>query len=136
MVEDSKKLIKSLGIPIKWSRINIFIMWKDKICYCAYTEDMDTLCFSCPILIRDLYNKDDNVIQIELDLLLKGLNLNMDKFIDLCILCGCDYSSLIEGIGEINAYKLIKEHKNIENVLKYTKKCNKDNSHKKKCFMI
>ena len=49
---------------------------------------------------------------------------------------GYDYSSLIEGIGEINAYKLIKEHKNIENVLKYTKKCNKDNSHKKKCFMI
>ena len=97
---------------------------------------MDTLCFSCPILIRDLYNKDDNVIQIELDLLLKGLNLNMDKFIDLCILCGCDYSSLIEGIGKINAYKLIKEHKNIENVLKYSKKCNKDNSHKKKCFMI
>ena len=35
----------------------------------------------------------------------------MDEFIDLCILCGCDYSSLIEGIGEINAYKLIKEHK-------------------------
>ena len=97
---------------------------------------MDKLCFSCPILIRDLYNKDDNVIQIELDLLLKGLNLNMDEFIDLCILCGCDYSSLIEGIGKINAYKLIKEHKNIENVLKYNKKCNKDNSHKKKCFMI
>ena len=136
MVEDAKKLIKLLGIPVieapSEAEATCSIMAKDKICYCACTEDMDTLCFGCPILIRDLSNKDDNVIQIELDLVLKGLNLNMDEFIDLCILCGCDYSSLIEGIGEINAYKLIKEHKNIENVLKYAEKYNKDNSHKKK----
>ena len=136
MVEDAKKLIKLLGIPVieapSEAEATCSIMAKDKICYCACTEDMDTLCFGCPILIRDLSNKDDNVIQIELDLVLKGLNLNMDEFIDLCILCGCDYSSRIEGIGAINAYKLIKEHKNIENVLKYAEKYNKDNSHKKK----
>ena len=136
MVDDAKKLIKLLGIPVieapSEAEATCSIMAKDKICYCACTEDMDTLCFGCPILIRDLSNKDDNVIQIELDLVLKGLNLNMDEFIDLCILCGCDYSSLIERIGEINAYKLIKEHKNIENVLKYAEKYNKDNSHKKK----
>jgi flap endonuclease-1 len=136
MIEDAKKLIQLLGIPVieapSEAEATCSIMAKDKVCYCACTEDMDTLCFGCPILIRDLSNKDDNVIQIDLDLVLKGLNLNMDEFIDLCILCGCDYCSRIEGIGAINAYKLIKEHKNIEGVLKYAEKYNKDSSHKKK----
>ena len=136
MIEDAKKLIQLLGIPVieapSEAEATCSIMAKDKVCYCACTEDMDTLCFGCPILIRDLSNKDDNVIQIDLDLVLKGLNLNMDEFIDLCILCGCDYCSRIEGIGAINAYKLIKEHKNIESVLKYAEKYNKDSSHKKK----
>ena len=59
----------------------------------------------------------------------------MDEFIDLCILCGCDYCSRIEGIGAITAYKLIKDNKNIENVLKYAEKYNKDNTHKKKMIV-
>ncbi len=37
---------------------------------------------------------------------------------DLCILLGCDYCDKIRGIGPKTAYKLIKEHKNIEGVLK------------------
>ena len=36
---------------------------------------------------------------------------------DFCILCGCDYTTKIVGIGPVNAYKLIKEHKNIENII-------------------
>ena len=136
MTDDAKKLITLLGIPLieapSEAEASCSILAKDKICFCACTEDMDTLCFGCPYLIRDLSTKDDNVIQIQLSDVLKGLNLNMDEFIDLCILCGCDYCSRIEGIGAITAYKLIKDNKNIENVLKYAEKYNKDNTHKKK----
>lgn len=28
---------------------------------------------------------------------LEGLGLNMDQFVDLCILCGCDYCDTIRG---------------------------------------
>ncbi|KAJ1551712.1 Elongation of fatty acids protein 2, partial [Cladochytrium tenue] len=39
-------------------------------------------------------------------------------FIDLCILLGCDYCDSIKGIGPTRAVALIKEHKNIEAILK------------------
>jgi 5'-3' exonuclease len=35
----------------------------------------------------------------------------------MCILCGCDYASKIEGIGPVKAYKFIKEFHTIENIL-------------------
>lgn len=39
----------------------------------------------------------------------------------MCILCGCDYASKIEGIGPVKAYKFIKDLKNIENILDFCK---------------
>lgn len=50
---------------------------------------------------------------------LEGLGLTMDEFIDLCILLGCDYCSSIRGVGPVRAIALIKEHKNIETILKH-----------------
>jgi hypothetical protein len=41
----------------------------------------------------------------------------MPQFVDLCILCGCDYTDTIRGIGPKNALKLIKTHGTIEKVL-------------------
>ena len=40
------------------------------------------------------------------------------QFIDLCILLGCDYCDSIRGIGPKRAVDLIKQHKNIETILK------------------
>ena len=48
-----------------------------------------------------------------------GLGLNHDQFVDLCILLGCDYCDTIKGIGPKTALKLIKEHNNIETILKH-----------------
>ena len=39
------------------------------------------------------------------------------QFIDICILCGCDYCGSIRGIGPKSALKLIKEHKTLEKAL-------------------
>ena len=36
------------------------------------------------------------------------------QFVDLCILCGCDYCDSIRGIGPKKALKLIKAHGTIE----------------------
>lgn len=40
------------------------------------------------------------------------------QFIDLCILLGCDYCDSIKGIGPKRAMELIKQHRNLETVLK------------------
>lgn len=39
------------------------------------------------------------------------------QFIDMCILCGCDYCGTIRGIGPKSAYKLIQQHSTLEKVL-------------------
>jgi len=41
----------------------------------------------------------------------------MEEFIDLCILCGCDYTKNIGGIGPVKAFKFIKDCSTIEKVL-------------------
>lgn len=58
--------------------------------------------------------------------------MTMDEFIDLCIMCGCDYTKSIGGIGPIKAFKFIKEHGNIENVLEQIEKELQDEKKKAK----
>ncbi|GJU04046.1 flap endonuclease 1 isoform X2 [Tanacetum coccineum] len=48
---------------------------------------------------------------------LEGLCLTMDQFIDLCILRGCDYCDIIKGIGGMTTLKLICQHGLIETIL-------------------
>lgn len=69
-------------------------------------------------------DKKDPLIEVELEAVLSGLGLTMDEFIDLCILSGCDYVKSIEGLGPNTAFKLIKEYKNIEAVLKHLESVN------------
>jgi flap endonuclease-1 len=45
--------------------------------------------------------------------------MDMDMFIDMCILLGCDYCDSIKGIGPTRAVTLIHDHKNIESILKH-----------------
>jgi flap endonuclease-1 len=40
------------------------------------------------------------------------------QFVDLCILLGCDYCDSIKGIGPKTALKLVREHGDIETILK------------------
>lgn len=58
--------------------------------------------------------------------------MTQEEFIDLCILCGCDYTHTIGGMGPVTAYKLMKEHGNIEAVLEKVKESNEDPTKKKK----
>ena len=68
--------------------------------YAAGTEDMDALTFGTPILIRNLSfagnSKKRPTQEISLKKVLKDLKLTQTEFIDLCILCGCDYSPSIK----------------------------------------
>ncbi len=51
--------------------------------------------------------------------MLQSLKMTEDEFIDLCILCGCDYCPKIAGIGPVKAYKFMQEYKSIDKVLNY-----------------
>ncbi len=95
----------------------------DGYCSAVFSTDRDTLVHGCPITIIDvsgsMMHKGRQVKAIEvLDLLqiLRGLNLNYTQFVDLCIMCGCDYNKNIPYIGATRAYELIDKYRSIEAV--------------------
>ena len=85
------------------------------------TEDMDTLAFGCPRMIRTCLDKSikrkDIISIIDLDEVLQGFEITYDEFVDLCILCGCDYCENIPRVGNKTAYTLIKKYRSIESIL-------------------
>jgi len=81
------------------------------------SDDMDLLVSGSTILLRDFNVSSNIVLEYNLNKILAHLNLTKEQWVDFCILCGCDYSPKIYGIGTKNAYKYILEYKNIETIL-------------------
>ena len=50
--------------------------------------------------------------------------MNHDEFIDMCILCGCDYCPTIPKVGPVRAMKYIHKYKSIENLINSDEKIN------------
>lgn len=103
--------------------------------FATASEDMDALTFGTNVLLRGFNSKKEPIVQIELKPLLEQFGMDMDRFIDVCILCGCDYTTNIHGIGPITAYNYIDEYECIENVVRKIERDN-DNPTKKKKYHI
>lgn len=85
------------------------------------TEDTDYIATGGYYLYKDFSISKKELIQINFRKILEELEFTYDQFLDMCILCGCDYTTKIKGIGPVSAMKLIKKYKNIESVLEYIK---------------
>lgn len=120
-IESSKILFDAFGInyihaPCEAESL-LAVLCKKKIIDCCITEDMDILANGCHIFLKNFSADKNYVDEYCLEGILENLEINYDQFVDLCILCGCDYTSKIYGIGYVNAYKLIKKYNNIEGIL-------------------
>ncbi|CAI7667695.1 unnamed protein product [Penicillium manginii] len=123
---ECKKLLGLMGIPYitapTEAEAQCAVLARAGKVYAAASEDMDTLCFESPILLRHLTfseQRKEPIQEIHLARAMEGLNMDRDQFIDLCILLGCDYLEPIPKVGPSTALALIKEHKSIEKVLEY-----------------
>ncbi|KAF7851611.1 hypothetical protein BT93_L3494 [Corymbia citriodora subsp. variegata] len=79
--------------------------------YAVASEDMDSLTFGAPRFLHHLMDPSSRkvpVVEFEISKILEEMNLDMDQFIDLCILFGCDYCVSIRGISGLTALKLIR----------------------------
>ncbi|KAG0748912.1 hypothetical protein G6F57_002752 [Rhizopus arrhizus] len=137
--EECKRLLTIMGIPyleaLSEAEAQCAELAKEGKVFAAASEDMDTLVFKAPILLRHLTFSGSRIHEIHLDKVLTGLGLDMiqvclqwtlemkqlndSKFIDLCILLGCDYTKSIKGIGPKTAYKLIKKHGTIDELVNH-----------------
>lgn len=122
--EECKRLLRLMGVPVieapGEAEAQCAQLCKDGLVHGISTEDMDSLTFGTPRLIRHLMapaSQKSAVTEFEYAKVLEELNLTPEQFVDLCILCGCDYTDKIPGIGPVRALGLIKKHGSIEKVL-------------------
>ncbi|KAG9292112.1 hypothetical protein G9A89_005256 [Geosiphon pyriformis] len=122
---ECKKLLQLMGIPYVdapcEAEAQCAALARAGKVYAAASEDMDTLTFAAPVLLRHLTfseNRKLAIDEIHLDKVLEGLDLNMKQFIDLCVLLGCDYCDSIKGVGPHRALEFIRKYKSLENIVK------------------
>jgi 5'-3' exonuclease len=85
------------------------------------SEDTDVLAYSTPVFLTkiDVYN--DTCVRLHHDEILKSLEITKEQFLDLCIMCGCDYNKNIPKVGIESSLKYIKKYVSIEEIGKETK---------------
>ncbi|WVF70027.1 flap endonuclease 1 [Kwoniella sp. CBS 6097] len=126
--EECKKLLALMGIPVVTApgeaEAQCAELARAGKVYAAGSEDMDTLTFHSPILLRHLTFSEAKkmpISEINLDAALEDLEMTMDQFIELCILLGCDYLEPCKGIGPKTALKLLREHGSLGGVVKFVR---------------
>ena len=126
MIEESKELLEAMGImvvqaPSEGESEAAFLAKKESI-YASVSQDYDSLLFGAPKLIRNLTlarrkKVFGNWVEvhpeiIELEDVLKKLEINLDQLICIGILVGSDYNPRgVPGIGQKRALQIVKEHK-------------------------
>lgn len=137
IVESSKKLISLMGLPVIQApcegEAQAAYMTQKGDVYASASQDMDSLLFGSPRLIRNLSivgrrklpgRKEyvDVVPElIHLEKLLNALKITREQLIDIGILIGTDYWEGVKGVGPRKALMLIKDYGSAENVLKHLK---------------
>lgn len=123
---ECQRLLKLMGIPYiiapTEAEAQCAVLARAGKVYAAASEDMDTLCFDSPILLRHLTfseQRKEPIQEIHLDKVLTGLGMERKQFVDLCILLGCDYLDPIPKVGPSTALKLIKDHGSLEKVVEF-----------------
>lgn len=135
MVDASKKLLDAMGVP--WvqapseGEAQAAYLAQRGDAWAAGSQDYDSLLFGAPRLVRNLaisgkrkLPRKDIYIEIkpeviELDKVLKTLNLTRDQLIDIAIMLGTDYNPEgIKGVGPKNALKIVRTYGSLDKALK------------------
>ena len=114
--DEVKTLLKLLGVCVVNSKGEAEVMCAklqkcNKVDY-VLSDDTDLLPLGCMKLLRT--HSNNMFMEISMDILLKGLNVTYKEFIDLCILCGCDFCPIKYNYNK--AYGLIQKYKTMENI--------------------
>ena len=126
MIDNVKKLLDLMGISYIHMDVGEGEAIAAELCRIGYvdyvlTEDMDTLVYGSPKLIRNCLDKSlkrkDIVSIIDYYKMIEGFEMSDEQFVKFCILCGCDYCTNVPKVGNTTALKMIKKHNTIENII-------------------
>lgn len=95
MQEQTKQLLRLMGVPVVEApceaEATCAHLAKTGAVYAAATEDADALTFGAKFLVRNLFTTDPKkkpMLEVDLSRVLFQLDIDMEKFIDFCILSG------------------------------------------------
>jgi exonuclease 1 len=99
---------------------------KTNYVHAIITEDSDLLPYECPrvFLKMDKYGNGEEIQlkNIGLNEELNFISFNHEMFIRMCVLSGCDYLDSIQGIGIVNAYKMVRDYKTMDGIFEQLEK--------------
>jgi len=122
MKEEVKEVFKIFGYPIIQAKSSAPAQCahlnRQGIVFGIGSEDLDCLTYGGNILLRHFKNEKKPAIQIEREIVLQELKLTQNQFIDLCILCGTEYTPPIKNIAATRALNYIREYGTLKDTIK------------------
>jgi flap endonuclease-1 len=118
-----KELLDILGInyydaPDEAEKYCVFLQKNNIIDYIV-TDDTDVFTFGGVNIIKSSIKND--IIEINIEQFLQKIGYSKSKFIDFCILSGCDYLSNVPNLAINTVYTLFKKLNSIEDIIKLNK---------------
>lgn len=121
---------ESSGIPYAFARGEgerlCAMLVRDGHVATALSKDTDLMAYGTNISTTDILLSRDDVRFFECVLLTKvveKLGLTYEQFLDLCIMCGCDYNSNVRGIGPHKSLLLLKKYGNVGQIKNIDTNC-------------
>ena len=122
-INDVKLLLDKIGInyydaPDEAEKYCVFLQKNNIIDY-IITDDTDVFTFGGVNVLK--CSIKNNIIETDIKLFLEKIEYTNDKFIDFCILSGCDYLPYIPSLAINTVYTLFKKYNNIEDIISLNK---------------
>jgi flap endonuclease-1 len=123
IIEGSKKLLELMGVPYIQAKgegeAQASYMVEKGDAWAVGSQDYDCILFGAPRMVRNLTitGGKANLEMINLEKVLKDLQITRKQLVDIAILVGTDFNMGVKGIGAKTGLKLIKQHDNIFHVL-------------------
>jgi len=133
IIKESKQLLGALGVPYMSAPASAESqcaqLVKNKVAHYSNSHDFDSLLFGCSHVVQNISKslrrkvhgrwKYQKITPVTIDLKenLKRLGIDQFHLVDMALLIGTDYFPGIRNIGPKHAYKFIKKHRFVENVI-------------------
>lgn len=121
----AKKLFDILNVPYFQAPTEAETMCSDLckkgLVEAVLSKDSDVLAYGAPIFLTNIDINTGLCQRVLYENVLEQLDFDSSQFLDFCIMCGTDYNDNIFRIGPKGAYKLMKEHKTLDNIENNTK---------------
>ena len=118
--ELTRELFKILNIPFYDAPMEAETCCSDLckrgIVDAVLSEDTDVLAYSTPVFLTKMDTINDTCVRIKHPEILESLEIDEKQFLDLCIMCGCDYNKNIPKVGVETSLKYIRKYGDIDGI--------------------